>query len=719
MALDTSLIEYWKCDESSGTNVSGSLSAYSGTLSGTSSWGAGKINNGFTLSAAGSFFKSTISSGLSSSFSVAGWVNFTNSGTNEFIFNSHVTSYDNYWFMVNRNTSNQIQGNLYDGTNNPNTTSTVTVGSGVWTHIAFVRDTVADTISIYINGILGGSTTDTTTSVPTYGTFGIGEDRNPAGDRDFAGSIDEMGLWSRALTADDVSRLYNADRGNQYPFTDDLTTSIVSYWKLDEASGNAADSFGGVTLTNNNTVTYSTGLINNGADMGSSNTNKNLTSSNDLGIGSGVISVSAWIKPSSYPSSDSDPTPPTRFNIFGVSDTTAGVSYFMHISNVSSVIKCIFSRWRNSVAIAVADYTYTPPTSSWTHVVGTYDGTTVKVYVNDNTPGSITQSGTGSGGPDGLAIGSNNSSGAYYSGMIDEVGVWKRALLSTEVTELYNGGVGRQYPFIVTFSVNVSDLITTTESITKTGPDININKSDSITVSESVSMSNTLAGISVSDSITITESVTARSFSFLSVSDNITVSEDFSVSTPVTSFAPVVNDVLTISESVSVAMALSGSVNVVDSIQLTETKTTESIYIVSVSDSLSTAESISIAHAASMAASVVDSITVSESHTVAIDFLGDVSVSDSITLTESRTINNFFNITIADTISLSESINNNLSSNLSVYDLITISEGVSTESVFEVVIHDSVVLSEGLTMESFRFSPDMPGKIIGTMMKRV
>ena len=47
-----------------------------------------------------------------------------------------------------------------------------------------------------------------------------------------------------------------------------LTTNIVAYWKFDESSGNAMDSTGnGNTLTNVNTVTYSAGKINNGANF--------------------------------------------------------------------------------------------------------------------------------------------------------------------------------------------------------------------------------------------------------------------------------------------------------------------------------------------------------------------------------------------------------------------------------------------------------------------
>ena len=43
-----------------------------------------------------------------------------------------------------------------------------------------------------------------------------------------------------------------------------LLNGLVSYWKLDETSGNAVDNIGGNTGVNTN-VTYAAGKINNGA----------------------------------------------------------------------------------------------------------------------------------------------------------------------------------------------------------------------------------------------------------------------------------------------------------------------------------------------------------------------------------------------------------------------------------------------------------------------
>src|ERR1035437_10527944 len=75
-----------------------------------------------------------------------------------------------------------------------------------------------------------------------------------------------------------------------------LTTNLVSYYKFDEASGNAADSTSNAnTLTNVGTVTYSAGKINNGASLNGTTQYFDITDSTSLRI-TGDLSVFAWVK---------------------------------------------------------------------------------------------------------------------------------------------------------------------------------------------------------------------------------------------------------------------------------------------------------------------------------------------------------------------------------------------------------------------------------------
>jgi hypothetical protein len=73
------------------------------------------------------------------------------------------------------------------------------------------------------------------------------------------------------------------------------------------------------------------------------------------------------------------------------------------------------------------------PLNAWTHVAGTYDGTTLRLYINGVQAASTAISGsiTTSTGP--LRIGGNSMWGEYFQGRIDEVRIYNRALSQAEI----------------------------------------------------------------------------------------------------------------------------------------------------------------------------------------------------------------------------------------------------------------------------------------------
>jgi hypothetical protein len=74
---------------------------------------------------------------------------------------------------------------------------------------------VSNKYLIYYNGSLARQATITTNqSLPSQGTS-IGSNRTNSF---FTGGIDEVGLWDgKALTATEVTELYNSGNGKQYP----------------------------------------------------------------------------------------------------------------------------------------------------------------------------------------------------------------------------------------------------------------------------------------------------------------------------------------------------------------------------------------------------------------------------------------------------------------------------------------------------------------------
>jgi len=216
--------------------------------------------------------------------------------------------------------------------------------------------------------------------------------------------------------------------------------SGVAYYKLDESSGNASDSIGNVgTLTNNNTVTYSTGKINNGAVCNGTNQYFNSAS---VSVTTNNWSVSVWVYPD-----DADISNQTFFsyrpasgniNIIQVEGlSTRALRIIVYGSNGTS-----FKDYRTSVTISQ---------SQWSLVNITYDGTSLKIYINGTEDTSVTKTQddavTQTLTARVLRLGAETGALNFLSGMIDEFGIWSRALTADEVSQLYGFQAGNQYPF--------------------------------------------------------------------------------------------------------------------------------------------------------------------------------------------------------------------------------------------------------------------------------
>lgn len=85
----------------------------------------------------------------------------------------------------------------------------------------------------------------------------------------------------------------------------------------------------------------------------------------------------------------------------------------------------------------------------WHFAVLTKSGNNLELYVDGSSVDTDSASFTGNFNSATFRIGSYNGSAEFYSGAIDEVGFWERALSSTEVGQLYNSGNGLAYPLEV------------------------------------------------------------------------------------------------------------------------------------------------------------------------------------------------------------------------------------------------------------------------------
>jgi hypothetical protein len=98
--------------------------------------------------------------------------------------------------------------------NSASLTTTLPVSDNAWHHVVVIRDKERHEQLIYIDGNLAG-----TDAMPSggflSGEFWWGSWFNGYG---YPHRVDEMGVWNRALSAEEVVQLYNNGTGLAYPF---------------------------------------------------------------------------------------------------------------------------------------------------------------------------------------------------------------------------------------------------------------------------------------------------------------------------------------------------------------------------------------------------------------------------------------------------------------------------------------------------------------------
>ena len=86
--------------------------------------------------------------------------------------------------------------------------------------------------------------------------------------------------------------------------------------------------------------------------------------------------------------------------------------------------------------------TATLPTNTWTHLAATFDGTTLRLYVNGAQVSSVAKTGSIVTSTNPLQIGGDNIYGQYFAGLIDDVRVYNSALSQSEIATDMNTPVG-------------------------------------------------------------------------------------------------------------------------------------------------------------------------------------------------------------------------------------------------------------------------------------
>ncbi len=332
-----------------------------------------------------------------------------------------------------------------------NITSNASITANSWHHVGVISN--GSTVELYIDGVLKGSCPRAAIS-STANPMRFGFTTNFGG-LAFHGLLDEIEIFDRGLTQLEIQAIYNAgSSGKCKPVCTPLPLNGVSWWN---ASGNPNDTFGtnnGVLL---NGAGYATGKVGQAFDFSGTNDYLQVATPVGLPVGATPRTMMLWFKtPNSW--TDTYPlmmqyggtSPSTKFGLMAV-DVGGRKLYFWGENN------------------DLVGNTVLQP-NTWYHGAVTYDGSTVKLYLNGQPETSQAKSlNTFSGSDFTLGrYGSNSAITGEWNGLIDEAVIFSRELSQAEIQAVFDAGSSGTCEPVATPPPTATPTLTPTPTATPT-----------------------------------------------------------------------------------------------------------------------------------------------------------------------------------------------------------------------------------------------------------
>ena len=439
-----------------------SVSTNHGTIVGGVTYTTGVVGNAFSFNGSTGYItypNDTFK--LTGNFSINVWVKLNAIGSTQTILSTGTSTSNGFRTYVGSNNkiyfeySNAGIGNYF--------TSATTLVANTWYNIALVN--TGSVYKIYINGTLDA--TNVSSPVPsTYQTITWSANgtnlailgRYISSVYFLNGSIDMPTVWTKALTDDEITQLYNLGGGIQYPFTTQTIKTPYAVYNGDSL----VDPIGARNAAIVGGVTYTAGKVGNAYTFNGSTGYLTLPANSMRFAGS--FSISMWIYPTVYPTI-------AQGTIGLISNPSLGygdgydISFYNNGSNVISLYSR-FGTANGNATFPIQLQATAPPLNTWTLVTITFEaGVGAKTYYNGVLQGSVSSSITTllytnmpTTYTPTIGYGSNATGpfvGAKFAGQIDGLTFWNSALTAPEVITLFNDGNGMEYPYSSTLTAKL------------------------------------------------------------------------------------------------------------------------------------------------------------------------------------------------------------------------------------------------------------------------
>ena len=263
----------------------------------------------------------------------------------------------------------------------------------------------------------------------------------------FLGTLDEVRVYSRALSAQEVKRLYNAKKSTVQasksitlgaaPNNNTLNQGLVGYWPFD---GKDMGTTSAIDRSGNNNLGFLTngpirtiGRIGQGLSFDGVNDYVDAGSNASLNLATN-LTVAAWFKFTAIHD--------TNNYIYSKRNSAGDANgYALYMNNTNDRLRAIVLDGTNPLCGDSALESGNLTSGAWYQGTMTYDGANMRLYVNGSVVATTACTRSSATGASAL-IGIYNSLAAEYAfpGTIDDVRIYNRALSAAEVRRLYNGG---------------------------------------------------------------------------------------------------------------------------------------------------------------------------------------------------------------------------------------------------------------------------------------
>ena len=250
------------------------------------------------------------------------------------------------------------------------------------------------------------------------------------------------------------------------------------WWKFD---GNATDSSGSA---NNATLVGSpafvAGQLGSALQLNGTSQYASVADAASLDLTTG-LTLAAWIRPGTGATQDlikkATNGSVDGFELSLASPTSAaGQRVFVRLNQATS-----------GDTFRINSTTTYPTNGTWMHVAATYDGTTIRIYINGLLEGSVAGPAAIATNSLPLSLGAQSDASRFYTGLLDDARVYATALSATEIAALAGGPPANTAPVAVADSYSTP----TNTTLTVAAPGVLANDTDAD--------GNSLTAIKVSD----------------------------------------------------------------------------------------------------------------------------------------------------------------------------------------------------------------------------